>query len=715
MIFDVEDVICLTNVNVPNFVKFIISLGKKFAYVPDGIMKLGLEFDFFLKDVQLHARDGGQLQLMKARMPQIVKESLKKSLKKSAVFPQAMYSIKLWLGKAKKFLHDNKTLLVTEADKGGKLVIIEKSMYMEKLKSHIKENIDNGTYGRPEKGHGLVEIRGELEGKHKVLRDQMNPILRADGWKEMCFEPFIMAKLVLAIKVHKEGYPTRPIVTAADRWNKSLSKWLLRLLTIIANKFSHIKVKNSEQFSDRLLDFHELPNGHKLSTYDYNAMFTNVPYYVPREVVADSFYLVKDKTSATLQDVLYVLDFIVESSSFFICDGEVYKQEKGLTMGNELSQVLADIATNKATIMVLASIKAQRISFVYKYIDDFATAMDEEATVLFQNRMGKAIDGLKLVATPEDGNNEIVYLDMAIKRNYDNSLTYRWQQKGCAKGSILNFFSNHPLNMKRSIVNEYIRHALKVTSPQMYGITIRRLERVLRKSSYPWSMIRSAVCNVLSEVGSTHLLSVYGLPDIAVDCDYEIYSRMRGDESRCFMETQTGTKRMKKDIDYIGTRKRFIAAPFYSQKSFNAMKQCINASGLDVALAPSPVMTNGTEKIFSNMKMDNQCNTRKFAVFSVHCVTCGLHFDIATGNTDLGRFMERMETASERIVTQNLGYATMLNGFTIATTPALEHLVKNQGHFLNFETGNAVYLRTAERMYAALEARIKARRLKDDA
>lgn len=710
LVFDEKDIVCLTDVMVPSYVKFIVSLGKKFAYMPGAGMKPGHEFDFFIGDAQLYAKESGQVQFVKHRMPKIVR----KSLNKATSFPQAMTSIKFWLGETKKFLRENKALLVTTADKGGKLVIIDRNVYKEKLGLHVKENIDNGTYGRPDTGYVFEEIRDEFERRHKMLRDRMNPILEADRWKKMCFEPFIMAKLVLTIKVHKEGYPTRPIVAAADRWNKSLSRWLLRLLTFIAERFSSVKVKNSEQFRERLADVCKLPDGHKLSTWDYSAMFTNVPYYVPREIVADSFYVVKDRTSATLDDILNALDFVIESSSFFVCDGKICKQEKGLTMGNELSQVLADIATNKAAIMVRASINEQRISFVYKYIDDFASAMDEEAATMFQNRMNKAIDGLKLVMTAEDDKHEIFYLDMAIKRVDDNSLLHRWYQKDCAKGSILNFFSNHPLSMRKNIVKEYIRHALEVTSPQLYGDAIKKLEKVLRKSSYPWSMIRSATCNVLAEIGSTHLTSVCGSPDIAIDCDYEICSRMRKDELQSFvgargkLEKRDGAKGKTKAEGK--SKGKFVAAPFYDRKSFNAMKRCMKESRIDVALAPSPLITNATEKVFSYMKMDSQYNLKKFAVFSMYCMTCGKDFDAATGNVDLGRFIERLDAASKEISKGRLENTTWINGINVERTMPLKHLVENRNHVLDFEPDDVICLRTAERMDAVLEIRMKARR-----
>lgn len=63
LFFDEKDVICLTNTVVPNYVKFIVSLGKKFAYMPGTNTELGCDFGFFLRSAQLYAEEEGQIQL----------------------------------------------------------------------------------------------------------------------------------------------------------------------------------------------------------------------------------------------------------------------------------------------------------------------------------------------------------------------------------------------------------------------------------------------------------------------------------------------------------------------------------------------------------------------------------------------------------------------------------------------------------------------------
>lgn len=391
-----------------------------------------------------------------------------------------------------------------------------------------------------------------------------------------------------------------------------LSRWVLRLLTIIAEKYGSIKVTNSAQLTRKLSSMNGIKDGHKLSTMDYTSMFTNIPYYVPREIISDDFYLIKGMTSAPLHVFLAVLDFIIDSSSYFTSGSAIYKQRKGLNMGNELSQVLADIATNKATIMTIASINQRHITFVFKYVDDFFTAMGDAGTRLFQQRMSKAIQGLSLEVTFESETNEVIYLDVKFKSNDDGSLTHLWWQKDCAKGTILNYFSNHRKWMKMNVVREYMRHAFCITSPPLYSPTAKKLTKVLRKSSYPTSLIRSTNWSILNEIGNVHTTSLIGSPDAAFDMEREINVRNFGTEA-----LPRHVKTVHNKVNNSGDARRYISVPFYDQSTHGKIQSFISSNRVPVKLAPSSVCKNN-DSIFSVMTAATIDDVRS-SQFSLYC------------------------------------------------------------------------------------------------
>lgn len=672
MELDPSNVVSITDTHIPDFVKFTVSLGPKFAYAPNEEAAEEI-FLTLPKNIEQFAETANQVNLIRTKLKRIIKTNAERG---KGRFHEALVFASKWMEETASFLTDNDHLLVTTADKGGKSVIIDKHLYQQKLCLHLSEFTSNGTYERLATNITFDTIRSSFEKEHKRIRDLINRYLRRDGAPEISFEPFIMARIALTIKVHKEGFPTRPIIAAPDRWNKSLSKWVLRILTVIARKYRSVKIENSVQLVNKLSSIGNIKNGHKLSTMDYTSMFTNVPYYVPREIVADEFYLVKDKTSVPVQVFLEVLDFIIDSSTCFFSGKDIYKQNKGLTMGNELSQVLADIATNKATVMTLASISSERVSFVYKYVDDFITAMDEEATHLFMSRMNRAIDGLSLVLTPESASKKITYLDMELRRNDDNSISLIWWQKECSKNTILSYFSNHPRPMKLNIMKQYMKHALSITSPEMYPLTMRKLTKVLRRSSYPAYLIRSVHWDILNEFGDVHVTSKTGSPDESINPDHEIMLRNQGqghikraalDANDEHVRTREAVRKGK--IKTNGSS-RYVAIPFYDEYSHKRINDFIASNGIPVNLASSSICTNES-RIFSSMKSAPSRACKKLAVFTLTCATCKERLHLSTGNLYLERYLIRINVADGKLPHD-----------AYANNPVNDHMMKNPEHYV---------------------------------
>lgn len=61
-----------------------------------------------------------------------------------------------------------------------------------------------------------------------------------------------------------------------------------------------------------------------------------------KEVIRDNFHVVAEETNVPLDIFLMTLSFMIEDSSYFMYGCRVYRQCRGLTMRNELSQVKAN-------------------------------------------------------------------------------------------------------------------------------------------------------------------------------------------------------------------------------------------------------------------------------------------------------------------------------------------------------------------------------------
>lgn len=562
--------------------------------------------------------------------------------------------LKSWMADTKLFKKQNPELLFTTADKGKKSVIINKLTYKEKRLEHLTSGIESGTYSQIT-NTTISGLRETMETEYKQLRNMINPWILNDiterkphACKQLEFEPFIISKLAISIKVHKEGKPPRPIISAPDRWAKTLSKWVLMMLTIIAKKFEGPKVKNSEEFTLKISDSGPLPPDHKLATFDYESMFTNVQLSYPLETIRMYYYMISQETTMPMNLFMESLIFLIESSSYFICETSIYKQEKGLTMGNDLSQMLADIATNRATTIVITSMNSREIFFVHKYVDDFIGAMTREGFIQFKKRMERMIDGLTLTQTDESIDLEVSYLDVLIKRNDDGTLTTKWWQKECSSRTILDYHSAHPNKMKRAIVKKYMLHALKITSPNAYKETLQNVNKVLRRSSYPKNLIKSIRIEVLDQIGAIHITSTIGQPDHNINFKDEIeLSEMESHPPKKTKLTTTTGNVNNKPATYI-------PCPYYNDNLFSDAKNILKQfHPNDFKLAPSIQLTNGKE-IFSTMKDRGPRECTKNAIIQISCTTCKEIFTISTGALDLERTMQRTYDYKNSIINKHI-------------------------------------------------------------
>lgn len=189
-------------------------------------------------------------------------------------------------------------------------------------------------------------------------------------------------------------------------------------------------------------------------------MFTNVPVPFPfaKSIISDNYNVIAMETTVPVELFLEAVSFLVDISCYFTFGGEVFRQTKGLTMGNRISQILADISTNYATKLALDSMEKEDISFVKKSVDDFAGAMKEDVIERFEEVLTSNIKGLKIKRGNESAERSISFLDTLIISNQDSTMETRWWQKECSSRQILNFHYYLSTQTKRNVVSGHIRH-----------------------------------------------------------------------------------------------------------------------------------------------------------------------------------------------------------------------------------------------------------------
>lgn len=627
------NVICLTKAKVPLYVKFVASLGQKFNFTrrphdPVPLNEFSLTFEKLLQETNQY----GQKVMLERDLKQLYDE-IKNSARNLQVedVTAAQHFIRQLYEKTKLFLRENDDVVVAPSDKGGKTVIMDRASYKEKVKDHIRTNLLNHTYFHWKNG-SIERCRAILEPKYDEIRMKLNPFFAIDaanGCKDVCMplkrEPYMIARLYALVKVHKEGYPVRPIVSAPDCWAKNLSLWILKKLELISVLFNDFKVKNSEGFVKTISSEKLKSEDHRLAAWDYDAMFTNIPFQFVKQIIIYYYCEVSKETSVPVKLFVEAVSFLIEFSCYFVFDDEIYRQTKCLTMGNMLSQMLADIATNYATKRAVDKVGMENISFLGKYVDDFAGAMKESHISVFENELTKVIKGLKIKRNDESSpDNSVTFLDTMIIRKDCGSIVTRWWSKDCSARVILNYHSFHPMSMKRSVIEEYIRHAIRVTSPELMNITIKNLRLILRRSSYPVSISEPILKMQLSKLGGLFVTSTYGSPDDTVDVENEI-----GFEDRY-------ANLKKKDGMKVDKNVLYIPMPLHDFGTIKKLKKITRSNFIRCRIAPRTTRSN-RDRVFSKLKDKADFASIRFAIFELRCRRCSFKEVYRTESQDLMR------------------------------------------------------------------------------
>lgn len=641
--YDRGDVILLTATHVPQYVIFAVSFGRKFNINPacNTRKHLDREWRLFEEKVYEQADEQWKLQRLHKDFSDIRNHTTQPPS------PQELF-IHKQVERTRRFLKTNPHLMVTEADKGKKVFIMDRKEYNDRLEKHLMDGIVDGTYELVE-DMDIIGLRDYLESRLSTLKTLTNEYFERDKqtgrptpiWTT---EPYIISEMVITLKAHKENFPPRPIVNAASRWCKKISRWFLDRIDQVAEKYMDVKVKNSEEFIERLQQCGKANPGQELATWDYESMYTNIPVDIPISIIDDNYDLVATSTHLPSHLFIELLEFLVESASYFMCGGTIYRQKKGLTMGSDLSHALADLTTNKAACRARNTIGQDRMQLLTKYVDDFAALIRKEDITVLEELLTEGIPGLNLKRVTEDfgdeyGQSTISYLDLLAWISPERNLVTTWWQKDCSTKKILNFLSFHPATMKEMVVTEYIRHAFRISSHECFHRTVKRLQHSLKKSCYPKTTVQHMLKSSMRILGTVVETSRYGVPDDTFD-----YTKIITEEEATYSCARKEINVSERQRNYQHNRR--ISMPFYGFSHMQKVKSITDGLHLDITPAPSPTKTL-SRSVFTTLKQKPSLDSIKFATFTIACNSCEFKKLSMTNNTDLKRGFKITRTSKE--------------------------------------------------------------------
>lgn len=335
-------------------------------------------------------------------------------------------------------------------------------------------------------------------------------------------EAYSMAKLYVTIKVHKgDTYPIRPIIAAPATIGASLEEWLLKKLELLitakenreydgfGNAFMEdyqFIAKNTDTVIDGLAKY-KLKDSHRIISLDFVSMYTNIDRKQALCIVDREFETIAKKTSVPKELFMKALKFLMHHNAYFVADGSIFYQEKGLPMGGKLSKILSEIVTAKGTINAIAEAmgKGFEFSFIYKYVDDFLVGVckehDECTIEKLVEIFEKHIPGMKVTFETEatvDDTLQLKYLEFTTIRcsDHDVEMNTIWSRQKYASQRMINAYSDIPIEKKHNTIREVLRKAMRYSSDPYKKSAITAAIVLIGNNGYTKRQIMSILENM---------------------------------------------------------------------------------------------------------------------------------------------------------------------------------------------------------------------------
>lgn len=361
--------------------------------------------------------------------------------------------------------------MITQADKGGGVVVLKKSSYV-KEGEYIFGNKEKYTEIIGSKGDSLLKLsRLSCNISAKLLTSKC---ITQTMFNMATTPAFEFSTTYLLFKVHKPkredgSIPGRPIISSFQSPFKFLDQYLEFVLSPLTT-FIPSKIKNNVKLLSQLTKLSFYPSS-AFYSLDVKDLYPSIPHYpavkaIKYMVTNHHQYLSKILNSFKLKlpspGFLEFLLLTVLRNCLLTFNGKLYKAKLGIPMGSNISVLVADIYIAHF-IEYHLNLHHWNISFYGRFIDDILLFADMKKFNI-QTLKNFFHDLSVLEFTSEGPNSSINFLDVTFVIDHANTLQYSPYAKPTAAHSYIHFQSEHPMSMKKGIICSALHTAKALSS-----------------------------------------------------------------------------------------------------------------------------------------------------------------------------------------------------------------------------------------------------------
>lgn len=376
-------------------------------------------------------------------------------------------------------LSRDESIVITQADKGGGVIVMDKNDYINKMMDLLN---DATTYEKKDIGYAISEARTFDKEVRKILRKSERGKKLINLLEESPCPPRMRG----LPKVHKPNIPMRPITSGIGSAPHRLAKRLAKPLSCALGSISNAHLKNSTDLIGRMKNV-DLKNK-KLASFDVKALFTNVPVDGALRAVEKAINNINDEDLPVPRcDYMKLVSMCIRFGAFVFNDQE-YKQHRGLAMGSPLSAVCAALFMEMLEMDDFIRIIGRGASW-FRYMDDILVVVPKETNLENKLRMLNNVHSDIQFTLEEEIDNKLPFLDTVIWR-FDQGAKFSVYRKPTNRDDFIHYLSAHSKRTKSGVVIGFFLRAMRICSEEYLEEEIRYIVEAFRKLCYPvgWIM-----------------------------------------------------------------------------------------------------------------------------------------------------------------------------------------------------------------------------------
>lgn len=385
--------------------------------------------------------------------------------------------------KSLKEIKCNPNIIVIPADKGGKIVIMDREQYINQIEEQLNnkeiyEIVKDPTNRIKSK---IRRIASKLFKKNKITEAQKYHFNAIENLPTVRGQP----------KIHKKEIPMRIITCTRSTIASNISQFAFNMIKQLRETIDHCLTNTSELIYE--MNQIVIEDDEHLVSLDVKDLFTNVPINQSINITLERIgqseaFCASNLTKSDLRELLTTC----LQNSYFTFNNKFFRQKTGLPMGNILSPLLSDLYMDQFVKTKLSKINGK----LWRYVDDLLviTKMNEDDVKLYIEELNSLKGTIKFTHEFEN-NRKLNYLDTTLTRNtIRKTIDVKWFRKDSASDRLLHYESSHHESIKRNIIKNMTTKIIDITkNGNQQQEDLNQLKEMLIKSKYPRHLIGNTI------------------------------------------------------------------------------------------------------------------------------------------------------------------------------------------------------------------------------